>query len=100
MLFSGEQSSNSLPSNDDTETVCENGVCYKRPKQNKPESVSEENTSTNNSSSSSASQLTGDDKLTRAKELIEIKRKDKEEEDARVSSIIIIPYQNDHSFFF
>lgn len=73
--FSDEQSA----SNDDTEVVCENGVCYKRPKQNtaavaEPESQSE-----------SDQHLKNDEKLSRAKELIEKKRKEKEEEDARVS---------------
>lgn len=99
VCFLGEQSANSSKSNEDTEVVCENGVCYKKPKQNKSEPVSEESTSTNNSSSSSsASQLADDAKLARAKELIEKKRKDKEEEDAHVNNHIIY-YQNYYLIF-
>lgn len=74
-LFLGEQSASN---EDDTEIVCENGVCFKRPKENKNEAASTE-------SSDSASQISNEEKLKRAKELIEKKRKEKEEEDARVS---------------
>lgn len=70
----GEQSSAS----DDTEIVCENGVCFKRPKQN-----SDPNAST---SADAGSQFSNEEKLARAKELIEKKRIAKEEEDARVSN--------------
>lgn len=77
--FPDEQSA----SNDDTEVVCENGVCYKRPKQNtaapaEPKSQSE-----------SDQHSKDDEKLARAKELIEKKRKEKEEEDARVSFFLM-----------
>lgn len=78
----------SPPSNDDTEVVCENGICYKRPKQNvaaAAESTESNSNSTDSSSSVSGQQVTIDEKLSHAKELIEKKRKEKDEEDARVS---------------
>lgn len=78
----GEQSAST---DDDTEIVCENGVCFKRPKQNKTDAVVTENGTSDGVASSSDSQFTNEEKLARAKELIEKKRKEKEEEDARVS---------------
>lgn len=64
--------------------MCENGVCFKRPKQQSSGSGGEAASSTDDSNSSQ--DLLNDEKLARAKELIEKKRKDKEEEDSRVSS--------------
>lgn len=64
--------------------MCENGTCFKRPKQNKTDAVVTENGS---SGSGVAGQLINEEKLAHAKELIEKKRKDKEEEDARVSDL-------------
>lgn len=76
-FLSGEQSASNEK---DTEIVCENGVCYKRPKENKTESATTEDTA-----SVSTSNVSNEEKLNRAKELIEKKRKEKDEEDARVS---------------
>ncbi|XP_031618608.1 UBX domain-containing protein 4 [Contarinia nasturtii] len=78
-LIANEQSA----SNEDSEVVCENGVCYKRPKQNETEVTS--STGETSSDSSNGSQLTNEEKLARAKELIERKRIAKEEEDARLA---------------
>lgn len=78
-FISGEQSASS---NDDTEIVCENGVCFKRPKQKTTENEPTEDAP---SSSNNTQQLTNEEKLERAKSLLEKKRKEKEEEDARVS---------------
>lgn len=66
------------------EIVCENGVCYKRPKQT---ATTNENVAIDSTSQSNSSQLSNDEKLKRAKDLIEKKRLAKEEEDARVSEI-------------
>lgn len=78
-LFLDEQSS----SNDDTEVVCENGVCYKRPKQT---ATAPAETESGSSSSTNDQQVSiNEEKLARLKELMEKKRKEKEEEDARVS---------------
>ncbi|XP_055325108.1 UBX domain-containing protein 4 [Sitodiplosis mosellana] len=76
-LIASEQSASN---EGDTEIVCENGVCYKRPKENKTEAASTEDTS-----SGSTPQIINEEKLNRAKELIERKRKEKEEEDARLA---------------
>lgn len=93
----GERSEVPTGSNDDdTEIVCENGVCYKRPKQNTNTS---ESTATVGADTDAdvdaaaliASQLSNEEKLLRAKELIEKKRKDKDEEDARVCFCFRIP---------
>lgn len=73
----GEQSA----SNEDTEIVCENGVCYKRPKQNNTETAPAEV-----DAGSSSQQTTNEEKMNRAKEIIEKKRKEKDEENARVSN--------------
>lgn len=73
----GEQSASVSASNDDSEIVCENGVCFKRPQQ------TSETSSTQNDTENQ--QLSNEVKLARAKELIEKKRKEKDEEDARVS---------------
>lgn len=75
--------------------MCENGVCYKRPKQNKTEATA----STEGTSSSSSSQLSNEEKLARAKELIEKKRIVKEEEDARVSVTTFKLNANHINFF-
>lgn len=74
-FFLGEQ-----PTDADTETVCENGVCYKRPKQPNTESESTED------ASSSTQDPSNEERLNRAKHLLEKKRKEKDEEDSRVSS--------------
>ena len=76
-LFLGEQSASN---EEDTEIVCENGVCFKRPKENKTEAASTESTS-----SDSNTEIPYDEKLKRAKEILVKKREEKEEEDARVS---------------
>lgn len=76
-FFSGEQSAQSASNEENTEIVRENGFYFKHPEENKTETASTENT-TNGSTSN-------EEKLSRAKELIEKKRKEKEEEDARVS---------------
>lgn len=59
--------------------MCENGVCYKRP------------TATNDtepqSTPTNAPQPSTEEKLKRAAELIEKKRKENEEEEARVSNL-------------
>lgn len=100
-LFLGEQSTSN---EEDTEIVCENGVCFKRPKENKTEAASTESTT-----SDSTTQLANEERLKRAKDLIEKKRKDKEEEDGRVSWYdeceIILQWQKSHrkisiTFFF
>lgn len=79
-LFLDEQSS----SNDDTEVVCENGVCYKRPKQTATATAPAE-TESGPSSSTNGQQVSIHEKLAEVKELMVKKRKEKEEEDARVS---------------
>lgn len=63
--------------------VCENGVCYKRPKQTATAPAETENGSS--SSTNGEQGLIDEEKLARIKELLEKKRKEKEEEDARVS---------------
>lgn len=68
-----------VPDND-TEIVCEGGVCYKKPKDVNPAAIDEP---------SNESQANQEDKLKRAKELIEKKRKNKEEENTRVSAAFL-----------
>lgn len=71
---------------DDSEIVCEGGVCYKKPK----EAASSANSLTDTSptepslASSLESTISNEEKLQRAKELLDKKRKEKEEETARV----------------
>lgn len=76
----GEQSA----SNDDTEIVCENGVCFKRPKQNSTQATPTESVTVVDGNTT-AEQPPNEEKLARAKEIIEKKRKEKDEESARVS---------------
>lgn len=68
---------------DDSEIVCEGGVCYKRPKQ-PAEATSTEVPSENDSLPDQPNSPNSEEKLRRAKELIEKKKKEKDEEDARV----------------
>lgn len=69
---------------DDTEVVCEDGVCFKRPKEHSAPSDTPAD-----SVESAQAQLVQEEKLRRAKELIEKKRLEKEEENARVKNISI-----------
>lgn len=62
--------------------VCENGVCYKRPKQT---ATAPAETESGPSSSTNGQQVSIHEKLAEVKELMVKKRKEKEEEDARVS---------------
>lgn len=64
--------------------VCENGVCYKRPKQTATATAPAE-TESGPSSSTNGQQVSIHEKLAEVKELMVKKRKEKEEEDARVS---------------
>lgn len=87
MHRAGEQASAEVQSTHsaDTEVVCEGGVCYKRPKESKPEDLKESDASTSAEAPAPASpELSTEEKVQRAKELIEKKRKAKEEEEARV----------------
>lgn len=87
MHRAGEQATAEVQSTQsaDPEVVCEGGVCYKRPKENKPEEPKESDASTSAAAPAPASpELTTEEKVLRAKELIEKKRKAKEEEEARV----------------
>lgn len=72
---------------DDSEIVCEGGVCYKKPKEAGSSANSPTDTSPNEPSlaSSLESTISNEEKLLRAKELLDKKRKEKEEETARVS---------------
>lgn len=84
-MFPGEQSA---PHNDseDTEIVCENGVCYKRPKVKTNQTAATSSTTTTQEEvDASAQQLSNEEKLERAKNLLEKKRKEKDEENERVS---------------
>lgn len=83
-LFLGEQSA-SNSATDDTEIVCENGVCYKRPKVNTNQSTENAAATTTEQVDAGAQQLLNEEKLERAKVLLEKKRKEKEEENERVS---------------
>lgn len=69
----------------DEEVVCENGVCFKRPKENKTQEAAEkgEDSSTETPTTSDAN-LPSEEKLRRARDLIVKKRKDKEDEDKQV----------------
>lgn len=69
---------------EEMETVCENGVCYKRPVQEKDESAAQ--SSSNQSAQTSAYMSATEERLRRAKELIDQKRKEKEEETAKVDA--------------
>lgn len=68
------------------EIVCENGVCKVV---NKDETKPVASTSTNNQESV---ELTTDEKVVRAKDLIEEKRKQKEMEEKEVSDFDIVKY--------
>lgn len=85
----GEQSASTTVS-EDTEIVCENGVCFKRPKvkTNKDALTATEEID----ASASGQQLSNEEKLERAKDLIEKKRKGKDEENERVRRTIILIY--------
>lgn len=75
-------SSTSSNPGDDSEIVCEGNVCYKRPKEGESASaVPAEDTL------SPQAQLAHEEKLRRAKELIDKKRLEKEEENARVNEL-------------
>lgn len=78
-VFLGEKSAE----DDEFEVVCKDGVCYKQPKQEKGE------TGEASSSTATSTDLASEEKLKRAREVIEKKRKDKEEEDARVSLVVL-----------
>lgn len=69
---------------DDTETVCENGVCFKRPKQSKSTESESNATETLAGTSTDSVDSNNEEKLLRARELIAKKRKEKEDEDAQV----------------
>lgn len=88
--FSGEQSA-STSNSDETEIVCENGVCYKRPKvktnQTVESSAATDKSMVSNEVDGNAQQLSNEEKLERAKNLLEKKRKEKEEENERVRGI-------------
>lgn len=88
-LFSGEQSASNSAS-DDTEIVCENGVCYKRPKDKTNPSTETAAATTTEQVDAAAQQLSNEEKLERAKVLLEKKRKEKEEESERVSEVVLI----------
>lgn len=70
------------------ETVCEKGVCYKRPVQKKDESTAQ--SSSNQSAQTSAYMSATEERLRRAKELIDLKRKEKEEETAKVNAHFLV----------
>lgn len=84
--FLGEQSASSSAS-DDTEIVCENGVCYKRPKVTTNQTTDNAAATTTEQTDADAQQLTNEEKLERAKALLEKKRKEKEAENERVSEL-------------
>lgn len=86
-LFLGEQSASNSAA-DDTEIVCENGVCYKRPKDKTNQSTESAAAATTEQVDAAAQQLSNQEKLERAKVLLEKKRKEKEEESERVSMLI------------
>lgn len=81
---SGERSAEG----EEMETVCENGVCYKRPAQKKDESAGQ--SSSNQSAQTSAYKSATEERLRRAKELIDLKRKEKEEEAAKVNAHLML----------
>lgn len=73
------------PQADDEEVVCENGVCFKRPKENKThDSADKSEDSTTETPTTSDATFPSDEKLKRARDLIAKKRKDKEDEDKQV----------------
>lgn len=88
--FPGEQAASSTDS-EETEIVCENGVCYKRPKVKTNEDAQSVTSAaadtTTTTTTAPDSQLSNEEKLERAKNLIEKKRKEKDEENERVSAI-------------
>lgn len=68
--------------------VCKDGVCFKQPKQKKQET----NGSGDNAAevaTSSGTEVSSEERLKRARDLIEKKRQEKDEENARVSNIIL-----------
>lgn len=84
-----------VESREELETVCENGVCYQRPKQANSSTTSEsvENKTAEietTSNSGASSDQANEEKLQRAKDILAKKRKDKEEEDARVCSFMFM----------
>lgn len=95
-FIAGEQSpspkvSENNKKDEETEVVCKDGVCYKQPKQ-KTSDETQPTTSTasngeDSASDGSSSSVPSEEKLQKARDLIEKKRKEKEEEDARVSFI-------------
>lgn len=73
---------------EETETVCENGVCYKRPVQKKDETTASTAASSSNQSAQNSAYMSAtEERLRRAKELIDMKRKEKEEEATKVSAL-------------
>lgn len=70
------------------EVVCENGVCYKKPIEKKSEATLEEKeetpVATQTSPKTENSSTETDEKVKRAMELIERKKKEKADEEARV----------------
>lgn len=93
------QASSSDPSADgDFEVVCEGGVCFKRPKQ--PQAASGDATNAAAATESAEQALANEAKLRRAKELIEKKRIEKEEENARVSRCRILWKIEIQTFYF
>lgn len=76
---SSSQETNSTRVDDGSEVVCEGGVCYKKTNEQQPAT-----NSASDESKSSQPQVADEAKLRRAKELMEKKRIEKEDANARV----------------
>lgn len=87
MAPAGAAAGSAQKTNDDSEIVCEGGVCYKKPSSSSssPTDTSPIQPSLSTLSTSPESTVSHEAKLQQAKELLDKKRKEKEAEAARVS---------------
>lgn len=66
------------------ETVCEGDTCVRRPKQKTPEESKTSPEPSASAASDSQSEISLEEKVERAKQLLEKKRREKEEEEKKV----------------